>query len=171
MVPGRAGLRSVANFGDHLSRISVIADSRDPVTGRLLATSQPIYGLATPSIEAVFSSGIWVAVPTGMEGYVARYDVTTLAPNLRHDFGGSNGISAEMADGLVWVADPLHRTLCVDLSTGRVLGSVRFPRPNEDILVALGSRLLFYAASGPGAGSYIEEETTPTGCVLPPVTS
>lgn len=106
-----------------------------------------------------------------MEGYVARYDVTTLAPNLRHDFGGSNAISAKMADRLVWVVNPLQRTLCIDPSSGRVLGSVRFPRPNEDILVALGSRLLFYAASGPGADSFIEEEPIPAGCVLPPVTS
>src|SRR5579883_1748389 len=33
MVPGRAGLRSIAKFGDHLSRISVIADSERIGTG------------------------------------------------------------------------------------------------------------------------------------------
>lgn len=53
---------------------------RDPLTGRLLATSPQLIGVVEPWIGGVIDSGVWISEASGHMGYAERLDLTTLKP-------------------------------------------------------------------------------------------
>jgi hypothetical protein len=144
---------------------------RDPVTGALIA-SHPMAGVTAPRIGGVTGSGVWVAEPTGMLGYIERFSAATMTPDPSTDVHGSNGITVRIADRVAWVteqADARH-DYCADPATGRMLGRIPLPDPGQDYVSAIAGRDVYYAepASG-GAGFYLRRLGIPAGCrVLSP---
>lgn len=55
---------------------------RDPVTGALLA-SHPMLGVVAALIDGVSGAGAWVREPTGMLGYIERFQTATMTPQAR----------------------------------------------------------------------------------------
>jgi len=151
---------------------------RDPATGAILA-SHPLLGVTAPVVAGPVRSAVWVSEPTGMMGYVQRLDAATLAPadsacSFRAGGGpcveGSNGITARLADGLLWVTQPgggIARNYCAEPSDGRVLAPIRLPRPALDAILATTSRWIFYAAHGPGGSEYLRVRASPPACRAP----
>jgi hypothetical protein len=97
----------------------------DATTGQVLARDwQCCADLNGPSGLSATRHGVWVTAPTGMmasltflrEGDLHR--AATFAP------GGSNGLAAYAARGLLWVVDLLGGYSCADVATGKVLGHV-----------------------------------------------
>lgn len=148
---------------------------RDPLTGALLA-SGPIKGVAAPTVAGPIDSSVWVSEATGMQGYVQRLGSSTLAPDGRRCWEGrststcvegTNGISASLANGLLWVtqiAGGNARNYCADPSDGRRLASIELPQPNEDEVLAIGPRQIFYSTLGPKASQYLRQEPIPAAC-------
>jgi hypothetical protein len=147
---------------------------RDPETGALLA-SHPFLGVVAPIVAGVDGHRIWVAEPTGMQGYVEVLDLTTLAPlspGACTDGGigptcvsGTNGISAILSDRLLWVtqvAGGPERNYCANPLTGQVLGTIQLPNPQQDQVLAIGLQEIYYLAYG--ATSHLEEEPLPSPC-------
>jgi hypothetical protein len=145
---------------------------RDPVTGALIA-SHPMTGVAAPRIGGVIGSGVWVAEPTGMLGYIERFSAATMAPNPATDVGGSNGISVRIADGLAWVTEQVssRHDYCADPVTGRILGHIPLPHPAQDYVSAIAGRDVYYLEPTPGGtGSYLRRLGVPASCRAPAVT-
>jgi hypothetical protein len=148
---------------------------RDPVTGALLA-SYPLQGVAAPALAGPIDSSVWVSEATGMMGYVQRLDTTSLAPDgsscqegrsTSTCIEGTNGISAILANGLLWVTQTAGgnaRNYCADPSDGRRLASIELPQPNEDQVLAIGPRQIFYSTLGPKASQYLRQEPLPAAC-------
>lgn len=148
---------------------------REPVTGALLA-SHPVEGVAAPIVAGLAGSGVWFSEPTGMMGYVQRLDATTLRPGGGSCWlgksspacvQGSNGITVRLANGLVWVtqlAGGSGRNFCADPATGQVLASLPLPNLDQDYVLAIGPRSIFYAAPGKGAADYVREAPAPAAC-------
>lgn len=141
---------------------------RDPVTGALIA-SHPMLGVVAPRIGGIVDSGAWVAEPTGMMGYIERFSVTDMAPDPATRAEGTNGISVRVADGLAWVsqqADPA-RDYCADPVTGRVLGRVPLPHPDQDYVTAVTDRYVYYLApAGSGTGFNLRRLGVPAVCLV-----
>ena len=148
---------------------------RDPATGAILA-SHPMLGVAAPVVAGPAGSAVWVSQPTGMLGYVQRLDATTLAAATARNcelerptntcLTGTNAIMARIADGLLWVTQPVGRAArnyCADPSTGRPLAPIRLPQPDQDSLLAIGPHQIYYAAPG-HTGSYLRQTPIPAGC-------
>jgi hypothetical protein len=137
---------------------------RDPVTGALLA-SHPMLGVTAPLVGAVTGSGVWVAEPTGMMGYVERFSTATMAPDPATQVEGTNGINVRAGQGVVWVSRPggPAGTYCADPATGRALARVRLPDPAQDYVIAVSSRSVYYLAPG-GAGFHLRQLRVPAGC-------
>ncbi len=148
---------------------------RDPVTGALLA-AHPVLGVAAPRVAGPVRSAVWVSEATGMMGYVRRFAAAQMtagggacveARTTRTCVEGTNGITARIANGLLWVtqiAGGNGRNYCADPSSGRKLASIRLPQPAQDEVLAVGARQIFYAAPGPGASQYLRKEVVPTAC-------
>jgi hypothetical protein len=116
---------------------------RDPTTGRLIAQSPVYQGVSKPYVGGIFDGGVWISEATGMMGYIERLAVGTLKPTsfagaqphpgitAPPSIFGTNGISARMLDGILWVtqlAGGRQLNYCGDPLTGRsraplVLGS------------------------------------------------
>jgi hypothetical protein len=99
-------------------------------TGATLATAHGIgvAELGGPSGLAATSSGVWVSVPTGLQGGLQFLRSSDLhqASSIAH---GSNGIQGSFAHGLLWFyTDPTGWLSCADPSTGRVRGHLVGPR-------------------------------------------
>lgn len=136
-------------------------ERRDPVTGALIATAPPVIGVAAPRASGVIDGQVWVSESTGMMGYVQRYNLAPLAPaggacsegrNTSSCLGGTNGIRASVADGLVWIAQAAGgptRQVCLDPTSGRVLSSL--PLAGNVALLGIGIHHL-----------YVSEPTAPT---------
>ncbi|MHB1534149.1 MAG: NHL repeat-containing protein [Acidimicrobiales bacterium] len=136
-------------------------ERRDPVTGAVLARTPSVIGVAAPRVGGVIDGQVWVSEATGTMGYVQRYTVTPLASagpacsegrSTSSCMEGTNGISARVADGLVWMAQPAGgttRQACIDPISGRVLSTL--PLSNNDQLLTIGIRHL-----------YVLEPTAPT---------
>jgi hypothetical protein len=142
---------------------------RDPVSGALIA-SHPMLGVIAPRIGGIIGSGVWVAEPTGMMGYVERFSTATMAPEGATDVIGTNGIDLRVADGLAWVTEgvnPRH-DYCADPVTGRVLGRIPLPDPLRDAVSAIAGRYVYYLAPAPdGAGFYLRRLGVPASCMAP----
>jgi hypothetical protein len=143
---------------------SGILQRRDPATGALLATSPAVPGVSGLFVGGVAGSGVWVSNATGMMGYVERFDATTLAPSPGTQVEGTNGITVQVADGLVWVTSGggPGPSFCADPLSGRVLARLKLPQP--DRVLAIGAGQLFYAAPAPNGDEYVEQEPLPGGC-------
>jgi len=140
---------------------------RDPVTGALLASSAS-NGVITPAIADVTTSGVWLAVPTGMMGYVERVRTGSLSPVQSTDVAGTNGIRVRYGDGALWVTDPVGgaaRNYCADPATGRVRARLPLPDLGQDQLLAVGPRVLYYAAFTSSANGWrIATAAVPAAC-------
>jgi hypothetical protein len=168
-----AGTVLIFSEADSSGRGSV--QRRDPLTGALLA-SYPIQGVAAPAVAGPIDSSVWVSEATGMLGYVQRLGSTTLAPDGSRCWEGrststcvegTNGISASLANGLLWVtqiAGGNARNYCAEPSDGRRLASIELPQPNEDEVLAIGPRQIFYSTLGPKASQYLRQELIPAAC-------
>lgn len=120
---------------------------RDPGSGAILATL-PVTGVSAPDIAGVLGSGVWLAQPTGMLGYVERLDTTTLAPGQNTRVDGSNGISVRLANGLVWITDrgsgPGGTAYCAEPAAGHRRATLPLPHPDQDSLAAVTTRQVLY---------------------------
>jgi len=148
---------------------------RDPATGALLA-SHPLSGVAAPLVTGPIDGLVWVAEPTGMQGYVEAFRSSDLAVSGsgchegavgRTCIPGDNGIIARVADGLVWVTQQNGgnaRNYCAAAGTGEVLAPIRLRRPAQDEVLAIGAGRIFYASPSAGVGSYVHQEAVPMAC-------
>jgi hypothetical protein len=140
---------------------------RDPVTGALLASSA-VNGVVTPSIAEVTDSGVWLAAPTGMMGYVERVGTESLSPVSSTEVGGTNAIKVRFADRALWITNPVGgatRNYCADPTTGRVRAPLPLPNLGQDQLLAVGPRVLYYAAFSSSANGWrIATVPVPAGC-------
>lgn len=140
---------------------------RDPVTGALLASSA-VNGVVTPAITTVNDDGVWLAIPTGMMGYVERLATASLSPVPSTEVGGTNAIRVRFADGAIWVTNPVGgatRNYCADPTTGRVRAPLPLPYLNQDQVLAVGPRVLYYAAFNSSAGGWrIATVPVPAAC-------
>ena len=136
---------------------------RDPVTGALIA-SHPMGGVTAPGI-GVIGSGVWVAEPTGMLGYIERFSTATMAPDPATDVGGSNGLNVRVADGVAWVTEQVdsRHDYCADPVTGRVLARIAVPDPGQDYVLAIAGSYVYYQAPA-GGGFYLRRLHVPVGC-------
>jgi isopentenyl-diphosphate Delta-isomerase len=144
---------------------------RNPTTGALLA-SHSTAGVTAPELGGVIDSGVWVSVPTGMLGYVERFTVATMTPDTATDLGGTNGIRVIVADGVVWITDGTGgagRNYCANPVTGRRLAAIPLPNLDQDYLLAVSPRSVYYEAPASN-GSYVRTVKVPGACTgLSPV--
>lgn len=131
---------------------------RDPLTGRLLATSPQLIGVIEPWIGGVIDSGVWISEASGHMGYAERLDLTTLKPEpltlpVRNPEGGdtymegNNSIGTTVADGLVWISQATPSSYCGDPRTGRLLAAIPFPQRYDDEALAIGTRYIYYTVA------------------------
>jgi hypothetical protein len=142
---------------------------RDPVTGTLIA-SHPMMGVTAARIGGVIGSGVWIAEPTGMMGYIERFSTATMAPDPATDVLGSNGITVRAADRVAWVTEQVNprHDYCADPVTGRVLSRIPVPDPGQDYVSAIAGRYVYYLAPTPaGAGFYLRRLGVPASCRAP----
>ena len=139
---------------------------RDPVTGTLIA-SHPMLGVVAPRIGGVIGSGVWVAEPTGMMGYIERFGTAAMSPDPATQAEGINGITVRVADGLIWVSQQVNasRDYCANPVTGRVLGRLPLPDPDRDWVTAVTGQYVYYVAPArSGAGFSLRRLGIPAGC-------
>jgi hypothetical protein len=140
---------------------------RDPVTGAVLASSATD-GVISPAIAGVTDGGVWLATPTGMMGFIERLAASSLSPVQSTRVGGTNGIRADVADGALWVTDPVGggaKNYCADPVTGRVRAASPLPDPGQDQLLAVGPSLLYYTAFDASANGWrIATAPVPAAC-------
>jgi len=155
---------------------------RSPLTGALRA-STPMTGVVAPSVAGQ-AGGVWVSEPTGMMGHVELLSLPALQPERlqapagdfisgdRTSIGGTNGISAFLADGLVWLTQPdggAQRNYCGDPATGRMLAAIPLPRtqPGPAQVLAARSGYVYYAywtSHGSQVAEEVNREPIPAAC-------
>jgi hypothetical protein len=138
---------------------------RDPVTGALLA-SHPMLGVVAPLIGGVSNAGAWVREPTGMLGYVERFATHSMSPQAETRVEGSNGISADVWDGALWVRNQAGgpaQNYCADPATGRRLATLPLPDLAQDYVLTVHARTLYYSAPD-GDGVVIRKVPVPAAC-------
>ncbi len=160
---GRTLIVSEAN-GDGAGTVQ----RRDPATGALLA-SHPVTGVFTPAIGGVSGAAAWIAEPTGMMGYVERFQTAAMTPDQATQVEGDNGIRARVWNGVLWVTNPVGgpaRNYCADPGSGRRRAALPFPSMSRDTLLAVGGRDLYYSqAADAGDGSRIATVPIPAACL------
>jgi hypothetical protein len=142
-----------------------VIQRRDPVTGALLA-SHPMLGVVAPLIGGVSNAGAWVREPTGMLGYVERFATRSMTPQNQTRVEGSNGISADVWDGVLWVRNQAAgpaKNYCADPATGRRLATLPVPDLAQDYVLTVHARTLYYSAPG-GDGFVIRKVPVPAAC-------
>jgi len=145
-------------------------EKRDPETGTLLASYSPMIGVSAPAVAEVIGQSVWISEATGMMGYVERFDAASLTPEPGTGTGGSNGISAAVADGLLWVSQiegGSTTNFCGNPSDGVALAPLNLP-PSA-LLQAIGPHDIYYVTATTTAGaqpmhSDVLEETIPAAC-------
>jgi hypothetical protein len=143
---------------------------RDPRTGALLASSSAMLGVAAPVIGDVTQAGTWVAEPTGMMGYVERFQTASLRPQAATFVEGNNSIRVSAWDGRLWVSAQAGggaRNYCADLATGRKLASLPASAwGQEGVLLAVGGRDFYYSYStDAGVEFRVGAAPVPTACL------
>jgi hypothetical protein len=97
----------------------------DAGTGAILIRSWEGYAdLRGPSGLAPTDDGVWITQPTGMMASLRLLRASDLGQAAVFRPGGSNGLTASVAAGRLWVTDVRGGYECADASTGRVLGHV-----------------------------------------------
>jgi hypothetical protein len=142
-----------------------VIQRRDPVTGALLA-SHPMLGVVAPLIGGVSSAGAWVREPTGMLGYVERFATRSMTPQKETRVEGSNGISADVWDGVLWVRNQAAgpaQNYCADPATGHRLATLPLPDMARDYVLTVHARTLYYSAPD-GDGVVIRKVPVPAAC-------
>ncbi len=145
-------------------------ERRDPRTGSLLASYSPMIGVSAPEVAEVIGQGVWVSEATGMMGYVERFDAATLTPDPSTMIEGSNGISASVANGLLWVSQiegGPTRNFCGNPLDGAVLAPLNLPSNSPPL--AIGRHDLYYLTTANPAGAQqthmdVNEEPIPAAC-------
>jgi hypothetical protein len=139
---------------------------RDPVTGALLA-SHPMLGTFAPLIDdGVSGDGIWVREPTGMMGYIERFQTATVTPQTATRVEGTNGIAADVWDGVLWVsneADGAARNYCADPATGRRFATLPLPNLAQDDLMTVHAGIIYYSVPATD-GFAIRTVPVPAAC-------
>ena len=157
--PGGTLIVTEADSGDG------VIQRRDPVTGALLA-SHPMLGVVAPLIGGVSNAGAWVREPTGMLGYVERFATRSMTPQNQTRVEGSNGISADVWDGVLWVRNQAAGpalNYCADQATGRRLATLPLPDLAQDYVLTVHARTLYYSAPA-GDGFVIRKIPVPAAC-------
>ncbi|HEY3208226.1 MAG TPA: hypothetical protein VGL18_00300 [Actinomycetota bacterium] len=97
-------------------------EERDPATGALRLRSNVERGALAMNSLAAVPDGVWAAYATGMMGSVDLFDASNLhrlAVWNGAEMTGTNGIRADLADGILWVSDAMTGALaCADPATG-----------------------------------------------------
>lgn len=140
---------------------------RDPATGALLA-SHPMAGVFAPMIGGVSGADTWIAEPTGMMGYVERFQTSGMTPDRATQVKGTNGIRAQILNGVLWVTNPVGgsaRNYCANPGTGHRLATLPFPDMSKDTLLAVGGDDLYYSHSADDGGSGIAAVPIPAACL------
>lgn len=123
----------------------------DATTGAILARAwRCCADLHGPSGLSAAPDGVWVTAPTGMMASLTflregdLHEAAVFAP------GGSNGLTAYAARGLLWVVDLLGGYYCADAATGKVVGHVGIKEtpPGLSNIVSLLSGLYVGAFNG-----------------------
>jgi len=97
----------------------------DAETGTTIASSwQGFADLAGPSGLAATDEGVWVTTPTGMMATLSLLREGDLRQAAVFEPGGSNGLSAYVAGGVLWVTHASGGYYCADAFDGPVLGHV-----------------------------------------------
>jgi hypothetical protein len=140
---------------------------RDPVSGALLA-SHRTEGVTAANVGGVIGSGVWAALPTGMQGFIQRYRTRTLAPVTGTAVEGSNGVGVVVANGLAWVlraGSEEAASYCANPVTGKKLAAISLPHPARDDVVGIWGQEVYYAATaGQGVNTYLKRVTVPAAC-------
>jgi photosystem II stability/assembly factor-like uncharacterized protein len=131
-------------------------------TGTTLVSARGVgfADLGGPSAVAPTDDGVWIATPTGMMGTLTLLRASDLRQVATYRPGGSNGITASLAAGVLWIPSLLGGYVCVDPATGEVRGHVGIkdsPYGSTDV-VAAGSSLYI------GAGTSLDRLTPPPTC-------
>jgi hypothetical protein len=168
-----AGTKLLVGVADSEGR--GVVQRRDAATGAVLA-SRRVSGVAAPMVAGPVGRAVWMSEATGMMGYVQRLDATSLTADRSTCWEGqststcvtgTNGITARVADGLLWVtqvAGGSARNYCADPLDGRKLAPIELPEPTQEIVLAIAPRQVFYAAPGPKGGQYLRQESIPGAC-------
>jgi hypothetical protein len=123
---------------------------RDPVTGALLA-SHPMFGVVAPLIGGgVSGEGVWVREPTGLLGYIERFTADSMTPQPGTLVQGSNGIAANVWDGVLWVSNEAGgpaQNYCADPATGRRLATLPLPDLAQDYLMTVTGGRIYYSVT------------------------
>jgi len=138
---------------------------RDPVTGTLLA-SYPVLGVVAPLFGGVSGTGVWVRDPTGMMGYIERFQTATVTPQAATRVEGSNGISANVWDGALWVSNEAAgpaQNYCADPATGRRLATLPLPDLAQDYLMTVHAGTIYYSVPA-SSGFAIRTVPVPAAC-------
>ena len=97
----------------------------DAATGEVLARAwQCCADLNGPSGLSATLDGVWVTWPTGMMASLTFLREGDLRQTAVFAPGGSNGLTAYVARGVLWVDDLLGGYYCADASSGALLGHV-----------------------------------------------
>ncbi len=130
---GRAELMVADPSGNRLY-VSTSAPARNDATpiveldatnGEILARGwQCCADLNGPSGLSATADGVWVTAPTGMMASLTFLREGDLHRAALFAPGGSKGLTAYVARGLLWVVDLLGGYSCADAATGKVIGHV-----------------------------------------------
>jgi hypothetical protein len=168
-----AGTKLLVGVADSEGR--GVVQRRDAATGAVLA-SRRVSGVAAPMVAGPVGRAVWISEATGMMGYVQRLDAASMTADRSTCWegrststcvSGTNGITARVADGLLWVtqvAGGRARNYCADAVDGRKLAPIELPQPTLDIVLAIALHQIFYAAPGPKGGQYLRREPIPSAC-------
>ena len=156
---------------------------RDPRTGALLATSGLFEGAAAPYIGGVVDGGAWISQSGGMMGSVERLDIKTLritgftgAPANPGITGppqifGTNGIEAQLIDGILWVSQPAggpQRNYCGDPRTAVSRAPIKLPA--WGMFLTADANAVYYVADGSARREQLDREPLDPRCrSAPPV--
>ena len=122
---------------------------RDPVTGALLA-SHPMLGVVAPLIGGVSGTGAWVREPTGLLGYIERFQTAAMTPEAGTQISGSNDLEANVWDGVLWVSNEASgpaQNYCADPATGRRLATLPLPDLAGDYLMTVTADRIYYSTT------------------------
>lgn len=140
---GRILLASVGSV--HPTRIERL----DPRTGALRATSASFWSVTKPVIGGISDGGAWVSDATGMAGGFFRLDVDTLKMKTtrtgRPAVMPSNGIRAQVIDGILWVTQPAGGSAlnyCGDPVSGRPRAAL--PLSGDSLFLTADTTSLYY---------------------------
>jgi hypothetical protein len=137
---------------------------RNPVSGAVVASYQMI-GVAAPEVGGIVKSGVWIAEPTGMMGFVERFSVATMIPDPATRVEGTNGIRVTVVGGLAWVTQGgnARYDYCANPVTGHVLARIPLPDPLQGGVLAVSSRYVYYQSPA-SDGFYLKRLTAPAAC-------